>query len=89
MTLAARVLVAGVLLVAGDPLLLVVWAPWCPHCQAELPRVAAASAAHPEVRVVSVATAEGQVPGPSVASIAEDLPFPVGVDDRAGTVASG
>jgi cytochrome c biogenesis protein CcmG, thiol:disulfide interchange protein DsbE len=76
---------------AGKPTVLTIWAPWCPHCQAELPRLAAAMAEHPDLRMVSVATAIGQEPGPSVQGYLDDhgLRFPVGVDDAQTTIMRG
>jgi thiol-disulfide isomerase/thioredoxin len=76
---------------AGKPTVLAIWAPWCPHCQAELPRLSEAMAAHPDLQLVSVATAIGQEPGPSVAGYLKDhgLTFPVGVDDSRNTILNG
>ncbi len=68
---------------AGKPTVLAVWAPWCPHCQKELPILAAIAADFPNVPLVSVATAIGQAPGPSPKGYMRDhgLTFPVAVDD--------
>ncbi len=76
---------------AGKPTVLAIWAPWCPHCQAELPRLSASMAAHPDLQLVSVATAIGQEPGPSVAGFLKDhgLSFPVGIDDGQNTILNG
>jgi len=76
---------------AGKPTVLAIWAPWCPHCQAELPRLSAAMAAHPDLQLVTVATAIGQEPGPSVGGYLADhgLTFPVGVDDSQNTILNG
>jgi cytochrome c biogenesis protein CcmG/thiol:disulfide interchange protein DsbE len=76
---------------SSGPTVLAVWAPWCPHCQAELPRLAAALDGYPEVKLVTVATAIGQQPGPSVEGYLTDngLTFPVGVDDANGTLMKG
>jgi peroxiredoxin len=75
----------------GRPTVLAVWAPWCPHCQAELPRLSAAVAAHPGMMMTSVATAIAQEPGPSVAGYMSEngLTFPVAIDDAASTVGRG
>lgn len=75
----------------GEPTVLSVWAPWCPHCQAELPRLAAAAEAHPDVRLVTVTTAYGVQPGPTPPEYlaAEGLSFPVAVDDGAQTLMRG
>lgn len=75
----------------GTPTVLAVWAPWCPHCQAELPRLGPAVEARPELQMVSVATAIGQNPGPTPEGFLADqgLSFPVGIDDQQGTIMAG
>ncbi len=75
----------------GTPTVLAIWAPWCPHCQVELPRLSAGVDAHPGIQMVSVATAIGQNPGPTPEEYlaSEGLTFPVGVDDANGTILSG
>jgi hypothetical protein len=57
----------------------------------ELPRLAAALDGYPEVKLVTVATAIGQRPGPTVEGYLADngLSFPVGVDDADGTLMAG
>jgi thiol-disulfide isomerase/thioredoxin len=73
----------------GSPSVLTIWAPWCPHCQAELPVLSATVAKYPNVRLVSVATSIGQHPGPSPDEYLADhgLTFPVAIDDESGTLA--
>jgi thiol-disulfide isomerase/thioredoxin len=73
----------------GTPTVLTIWAPWCPHCQAELPVLSAAVAKYPNVDLVSVATSIGQHPGPSPDAYLADhgLTFPVAIDDELGTLA--
>jgi thiol-disulfide isomerase/thioredoxin len=73
----------------GGPSVLTIWAPWCPHCQAELPVLSATVAKYPSVRLVSVATSIGQHPGPSPDEYLADngLTFPVAIDDESGTLA--
>jgi len=76
---------------AGRPTVLAVWAPWCPHCQAELPRLDAALEAYPSVGLVTVATAIGNQPGPTPQEYLDGggLSFTVGVDDQADTIMTG
>jgi thiol-disulfide isomerase/thioredoxin len=77
--------------VEGSPTVLAIWAPWCPHCQAELPRLSAAVDERPGVQLVTVATAFGQAPGPTPPEYMRDegLSFPVAVDDADQTLLSG
>jgi thiol-disulfide isomerase/thioredoxin len=67
----------------GSPAVIAIWAPWCPHCQVELPRLASALQDHPSVRLVTIVTAIGQEPGPQPEQYMSDesLSFPVAVDD--------
>lgn len=76
---------------AGTPTVLSIWAPWCPHCQVELPRLSAGVDAHPGIQMVSVATAIGLNPGPTPEEYlaSEGLTFPVGLDDGSGTILHG
>lgn len=73
------------------PTVLAVWAPWCPHCQAELPRLAAAAEDHPGVSLITLATAVDLSSGPSPQEYmdSEGLSFPVALDDERSTVAAG
>jgi len=74
----------------GSPTVFAIWAPWCQHCQAELPRLDAAVEAQPEVQLVTVTTALDQGgPSPQEYMDSENLTFPVGVDDAAGTISAG
>ena len=77
--------------VRGKPTVLAVWAPWCPHCQKELPILSEAVARHSGVQMVSVATSIDQAPGPSVDGYMSDhhLTFPVGIDDASNTLGRG
>ncbi|HZD80856.1 MAG TPA: TlpA disulfide reductase family protein [Actinomycetota bacterium] len=72
----------------GVPVVLVIWAPWCPHCQAELPRLAEVAKDYPNVRLLTVVSAIGQEPGPTPnAYLAQHgLTFPVALDDAEGTL---
>lgn len=62
---------------ADQPTVLVFFASWCPHCQAEAPRLVAASAAHPGVRVVMLSVADRETPQMAFDFQARfGLPFP-------------
>ncbi|MFB3737914.1 MAG: TlpA family protein disulfide reductase [Candidatus Velamenicoccus archaeovorus] len=73
----------------GTPTLVAVWAPWCPHCQAELPVLASVIEGFPSVRLLTVATAVDPHLGPTPRRYmrAAGLDFPVALDDPAGTLA--
>ena len=73
------------------PVVLAVWAPWCPHCQVELPILSEVVDAAAPLRLVSVVTAIGQAPGPSPQGFMREhgLTFPVAVDDDRGTLGAG
>jgi peroxiredoxin len=73
------------------PVVLAVWAPWCPHCQKELPVLSEVVDATASVRLVSMVTAVGQAPGPSPQGFMQShgLTFPVAVDDDRGTLGGG
>jgi peroxiredoxin len=75
----------------GSPTVLVVWASWCPHCQAELPVLVPATQAREGVELVSVTTAIGQNPGPTPSEFLADegLTMTTAVDDDAGTLLQG
>ena len=74
---------------AGAPAVLSVWAPWCPHCQVELPILDDVMREFPAVGFVTVVTAIEDQPGPTPEEYMRDndLAFPVAVDDDAGTIA--
>jgi thiol-disulfide isomerase/thioredoxin len=74
---------------AGGPAVLSIWAPWCPHCQSELPVVDRVMREHPDVGWVTIATAIGAQSGPSPQGYMEEqgLSFPVAVDDSKDTLA--
>jgi cytochrome c biogenesis protein CcmG/thiol:disulfide interchange protein DsbE len=76
----------------GAPYALVFLAHWCPHCQAEVPRLVDASQngriAGVEVIGVTTGTTDAQPNYPPSAWLArEDWPFPVLVDDGGGSAA--
>lgn len=74
---------------AGRPSVVSIWAPWCPHCQVELPILDRVVAEFPDVSLVTIVTAIGDQPGPTPeAYMAEHgLTFPTAVDDGGGTIA--
>jgi len=74
---------------AGQPSVVSIWAPWCPHCQAELPILDRVVAEFPDVSLVTIVTAIDDQPGPTPeAYMAEHgLTFPTAVDDGGGTLA--
>ncbi len=76
---------------AGKPVVLAIWASWCPHCQVELPILGSTSAKYPGVQLVSVTTAFGQEAGPTPLEYMQqhNLTFPVGRDDASKTILTG
>ncbi|QEY60067.1 TlpA family protein disulfide reductase [Pseudomonas sp. C27(2019)] len=46
---------------AGKPLVINLWATWCPPCRREMPVLAAAQQANPDIRFVFVNQGEGQI----------------------------
>jgi thiol-disulfide isomerase/thioredoxin len=68
---------------AGGPTVLSVWAPWCPHCQAELPRLNAVMKEFPGVQFATVVTGIGDQPGPDPGVFLEDngITAPTAIDD--------
>jgi thiol-disulfide isomerase/thioredoxin len=74
----------------GSPTVLAIWAPWCPHCQAELPRLAEALQTHPDVQLVTISTAVEQGGTGSQEYLdSVGLSFPVAVDDADTTLMQG
>jgi len=73
----------------GHPTVLSIWAPWCPHCQNELPVLSEVVANTPNVRLATVVTSVGAQPGPTPNGYLADhgLTFPVAIDDANGTLA--
>jgi thiol-disulfide isomerase/thioredoxin len=74
---------------AGAPAVIAVWAPWCPHCQVELPVLDRVMKDHPDVAFLSVVTSIDLHPGPTPQQYMSEhgLSFPVAVDDDEGTIA--
>ena len=75
----------------GSPTVLVVWASWCPHCQAELPVLVPAVQQRSGLELVSVTTSIGVNPGPTPPGFLaeEGLTMTTAVDDAQGTLAAG
>jgi thiol-disulfide isomerase/thioredoxin len=75
---------------AGSPTVLSVWAPWCPHCQVELPLLNRVMRDYPGVRWVTIVTAIGESPGPDPTAFLQDngISAPTAIDDARGTLAS-
>lgn len=66
----------------GTPILLNVWASWCPPCIAEMPLLAEAARVHADELIVLGVDVE-DAPGPALSLAAElDLNFPSVVDER-------
>lgn len=74
---------------AGRPAVIPVWAPWCPHCQVELPVVDRVMEEFPDVAFLTIVTAIGDSPGPDPAGFLSEngITAPTAVDDEAGTLA--
>jgi thiol-disulfide isomerase/thioredoxin len=75
----------------GSATVLAVWAPWCPHCQKELPVLGRIAPDYPMVNVMTVVTAIGDNPGPSPEGFfaQHHLVYPTAVDDAAHTLMAG
>ncbi len=75
---------------AGKPVVLSVWASWCPHCQAELPVVDHVMKDYAGVGWVTIVTSIGDQPGPTPEEymLDNELDFPTAVDDQAQTLAA-
>ena len=73
----------------GHPVVLALWASWCPHCQLELPVLAKMAEEFPDVRLVTIVCAVGRESGPLPDEYMRDhkLTFPVAIDDEDSTLA--
>jgi thiol-disulfide isomerase/thioredoxin len=72
------------------PTVLSVWAPWCPHCQVELPLLDDVMSSYPGVNFLTVVTAIGAKPGPDPATFLRDqgIDASTAIDDSAGSIAA-
>jgi uncharacterized membrane protein YphA (DoxX/SURF4 family)/thiol-disulfide isomerase/thioredoxin len=66
----------------GVPTVLVLWAAWCPDCREELPLLARVTGDFAGVRLVSIVTAAGELPGPTPEQFmrSHNLSLPVALD---------
>ncbi|HSJ50984.1 MAG TPA: TlpA disulfide reductase family protein [Actinomycetota bacterium] len=72
------------------PTVLSVWAPWCPHCQVELPLLGRVMQDFPEIEFVTVVTSIGTNPGPDAGEFLREngITAPTLIDDENGTAAA-
>jgi cytochrome c biogenesis protein CcmG/thiol:disulfide interchange protein DsbE len=72
----------------GRPTVLELWAPWCPHCQRELPVVSSVLAGYPNVKLFSIVTAVDLHPGPTPDGYlrSRGLTLATALDDENGTL---
>jgi len=80
----------GVSWSSGEPTVISIWAPWCPHCQVELPVLARVARDHPDVAFLTIVTAIGDSPGPDPGAFMADngIMMPTAIDDARGTLAA-
>ncbi len=73
----------------GGPTVISVWAPWCPHCQVELPVLSRVMQDFPNVDFVTVVTSIDQSPGPDAGAFLKQngITAPTAIDDVDGTLA--
>jgi len=72
----------------GSPAVIALWAPWCPHCQKELPILDRVSKEFPNLQLTSIATDVDAQPGPTVGEYmsGHHLVFPVALDAKDGRI---
>lgn len=76
--------------ILGKPTLLVFFASWCPHCQAEAPRIKEIAAANPDVQVVFIGVGDRETAG-DIYDFQQkfSLPFPTYQDGGKAAAAYG
>ena len=74
----------------GRPAVVPVWAPWCSHCQAELPVLGRVMEGFPDVAFLTIVTSIGDSPGPDPASFLADngITAATAIDDSGGSLAA-
>jgi thiol-disulfide isomerase/thioredoxin len=72
----------------GTPTVLALWAPWCPHCQKELPVLSRVMQEFPNVKLLTIVTAVDLHPGPTPDGFlkSRNLSMPTALDDADGTL---
>jgi thiol-disulfide isomerase/thioredoxin len=72
----------------GSPAVIAIWAPWCPHCQKELPILDRVAREFPNLQLTSIATDVDAQPGPTVEEYmsGHHLVFPVALDAKDGRI---
>jgi thiol-disulfide isomerase/thioredoxin len=75
---------------ADGPAVISVWAPWCPHCQVELPLLNDVMRDYADVAFLTVVTSIGDSPGPDPWAFLEEngITAPTAIDDSQGTLAA-
>jgi peroxiredoxin len=74
----------------GTPTVLALWAPWCPHCQKELPVLSSVLREFPTVKLLTLVTAVDLHPGPTPDGYlkSRNLTLATALDDEQGTLGS-
>jgi thiol-disulfide isomerase/thioredoxin len=72
----------------GTPTVLALWAPWCPHCQKELPILSEVAQEFPSVKLLTIVTAVDLHPGPTPDGYlrSRGLALATALDDENGTL---